>query len=130
MDFPIFIYECDADVRLRTNKQLYLQSPTSPRIIHPQPTKMLGISKLALALAGRLTGLDLTSEQSLATSDPFYPTPWMTGQGEWSDAYAKAKEFVGQLTLMEKVNLTTGVGWGMFLSFQIPLSQFKFSWVL
>ncbi|KAI1765702.1 glycoside hydrolase family 3 protein [Hypoxylon sp. FL1150] len=29
----------------------------------------------------------------------------------WEDAYAKAKEFVSQLTLAEKVNLTTGVGW-------------------
>jgi beta-glucosidase len=29
----------------------------------------------------------------------------------WKEAYAKAREFVSQLTLMEKVNLTTGVGW-------------------
>jgi hypothetical protein len=28
----------------------------------------------------------------------------------WEDAYAKAKDFVSQLTLLEKVNLTTGVG--------------------
>jgi beta-glucosidase len=28
----------------------------------------------------------------------------------WEDAYAKAKAFVEQLTLLEKVNLTTGVG--------------------
>ena len=35
----------------------------------------------------------------------------MTGQGEWADAYAKAKDFVSQMTLLEKVNLTTGVGW-------------------
>lgn len=28
----------------------------------------------------------------------------------WEDAYNKAKEFVTQLTLLEKVNLTTGVG--------------------
>jgi beta-glucosidase len=28
----------------------------------------------------------------------------------WEDAYEKAKEFVSQLTLLEKVNLTTGVG--------------------
>ncbi|RDL40714.1 putative beta-glucosidase 1 [Venustampulla echinocandica] len=46
-----------------------------------------------------------------ATSAPFYPSPWMNGQGEWSAAYAKAKDFVSQLTLLEKVNLTTGVGW-------------------
>jgi len=28
----------------------------------------------------------------------------------WQEAYAKAKDFVSQLTLLEKVNLTTGVG--------------------
>jgi beta-glucosidase len=28
----------------------------------------------------------------------------------WEDAYQKAKSFVAKLTLMEKVNLTTGVG--------------------
>jgi hypothetical protein len=49
--------------------------------------------------------------QSLQTSPPFYPSPWMDGQGEWADAYAKAKAFVSQLTLLEKVNLKTGVGW-------------------
>lgn len=46
------------------------------------------------------------------TSDPFYPSPWMTpGTLDWEDAYEKAKDFVSQLTLLEKVNLTTGVGW-------------------
>ena len=33
--------------------------------------------------------------------------PTATG---WEEAYAKAKDFVSQLTLAEKVNLTTGVG--------------------
>lgn len=47
----------------------------------------------------------------LATSPPFYPSPWMTGQGEWAAAYAQARDFVSQMTLLEKVNLTTGVGW-------------------
>jgi beta-glucosidase len=28
----------------------------------------------------------------------------------WEEAYVKAKDFVSQLTLLEKVNLTTGVG--------------------
>lgn len=49
--------------------------------------------------------------QSFQTSGPFYPSPWMKGQGDWADAYAKAKDFVSKLTLLEKVNLTTGVGW-------------------
>ena len=48
--------------------------------------------------------------QSGQTSPPFYPSPWGEGSGEWAAAYAKAKDFVSQLTLTEKVNLTTGVG--------------------
>ncbi|KAI9646460.1 beta-glucosidase [Ciborinia camelliae] len=45
------------------------------------------------------------------SSPPSYPSPWMNGKGDWADAYAKAKKFVSQLTVLEKVNLTTGVGW-------------------
>ncbi|TVY80969.1 putative beta-glucosidase A [Lachnellula suecica] len=46
-----------------------------------------------------------------AFSPPHYPSPWMRGGNGWQDAYAKAQAFVSQLTLLEKVNLTTGVGW-------------------
>ena len=50
------------------------------------------------------------------TSPPSYPAPWMRGGNGWDDAYEKAKAFVSGLTLLEKVNLTTGVGWeGLFL---------------
>ncbi len=45
------------------------------------------------------------------TSPPSYPSPWMRGGNGWADAYQKAQAFVSQLTLLEKVNLTTGVGW-------------------
>ncbi|KAL1901255.1 beta-glucosidase [Ceratocystis pirilliformis] len=52
------------------------------------------------------------NSSTLAHSDPFYPSPWMDPEAiGWEEAYAKAKEFVSQLTLLEKVNLTTGVGW-------------------
>ena len=44
-------------------------------------------------------------------SPPYYPSPWGSGAGEWASAYEKARAFVSQLTLLEKVNLTTGVGW-------------------
>lgn len=44
-------------------------------------------------------------------SPPKYPSPWMRGGNGWQDAYAKAQSFVSQLTLLEKINLTTGVGW-------------------
>lgn len=45
------------------------------------------------------------------TSPPSYPSPWMRGGNDWQDAYAKAQQFVSGLTLLEKINLTTGVGW-------------------
>lgn len=44
-------------------------------------------------------------------SPPYYPSPWGSGAGDWASAYAKATAFVGQLTLVEKINLTTGVGY-------------------
>jgi hypothetical protein len=43
-------------------------------------------------------------------SPPSYPSPWGSGAGDWAAAYEKARAFVGGLTLMEKVNLTTGTG--------------------
>lgn len=39
------------------------------------------------------------------------PPPGGEGLGDWATAYAKARAFVSQLTLEEKVNLTTGTGW-------------------
>ncbi|KAM7201133.1 glycoside hydrolase [Rhypophila sp. PSN 637] len=54
----------------------------------------------------------LNKRAELAYSPPFYPSPWMNPDADgWEEAYAKAKEFVSQLTLLEKVNLTTGTGW-------------------
>lgn len=55
----------------------------------------------------------------LAYSPPFYPSPWMKATGEWSTAYEKAKEFVGQLTLLEKVNITTGMFFSSSFIFRI-----------
>lgn len=53
----------------------------------------------------------VVTRDTLAHSPPHYPSPWMDPEAEgWQEAYAKAKDFVSQLTLMEKVNLTTGVG--------------------
>ncbi|EMD60394.1 hypothetical protein GGP41_000720 [Bipolaris sorokiniana] len=47
-----------------------------------------------------------------AQSPPFYPSPWVDPTTkDWAAAYEKAKAFVSQLTLIEKVNLTTGTGW-------------------
>lgn len=55
--------------------------------------------------------LETRQQDDLAFSPPVYPSPWMdpTAPG-WEAAYIKAKDFVSQLTLLEKVNITTGVG--------------------
>ena len=45
------------------------------------------------------------------TSPPFYPSPWVSGLGDWGASVAKAQALVAQMTLAEKVNLTTGVGY-------------------
>lgn len=47
-----------------------------------------------------------------AFSPPVYPSPWMNPDAPgWEEAYALARDFVSQMTLLEKVNLTTGVGY-------------------
>jgi len=64
-----------------------------------------------LALANSL-GPKVDRRADRAFSEPFYPSPWMDPNANgWEDAYAKAKDFVSQMTLLEKVNLTTGVGY-------------------
>ena len=65
--------------------------------------QLLPVSAIAAGLAN--------AQVDGQTSPPSYPSPWMRGGNGWQDAYAKAQSFVSQLTLLEKVNLTTGVGW-------------------
>nr|QLJ82605.1 beta-1, 4-glucosidase T2 [Aspergillus fresenii]QLJ82606.1 beta-1, 4-glucosidase T2 [Aspergillus fresenii] len=64
--------------------------------------------------AAALTAASVVSAQDdLAFSPPYYPSPWANGQGEWADAYKRAVDLVSQMTLAEKVNLTTGTGWSL-----------------
>nr|P22506.1 RecName: Full=Beta-glucosidase 1; AltName: Full=Beta-D-glucoside glucohydrolase; AltName: Full=Cellobiase; AltName: Full=Gentiobiase; Flags: Precursor [Saccharomycopsis fibuligera]AAA34314.1 beta-glucosidase 1 precursor [Saccharomycopsis fibuligera] len=51
-------------------------------------------------------------ESSQWVSPHYYPTPQGGRlQDVWQEAYARAKAIVGQMTIVEKVNLTTGTGW-------------------
>jgi beta-glucosidase len=43
-------------------------------------------------------------------SPPYYPTPKGGWVAEWRASYARAQALVAQMTLVEKVNLTTGTG--------------------
>ncbi|EFP74047.2 uncharacterized protein PGTG_00003 [Puccinia graminis f. sp. tritici CRL 75-36-700-3] len=44
------------------------------------------------------------------TSPVVLPTPVQQGESPWTDSIERAKKFVAQLTIEEKVNLTTGSG--------------------
>jgi hypothetical protein len=77
-----------------------------------------GTPKLTLTQSSNFTypgdvdNATVSGAQFGQTSPPFYPSPWMSPNVVgWEEAYAKAKDFVSQLTLLEKVNITTGVGW-------------------
>lgn len=48
-------------------------------------------------------------------SPPWYPSPAGGTLPAWADSYAKAQKLVEQMTLVEKVNITTGTGWAMDL---------------
>jgi beta-glucosidase len=43
-------------------------------------------------------------------SPPWYPTPRGGTVGSWQQSYDKAREMVERMTLVEKVNITTGTG--------------------
>lgn len=58
----------------------------------------------------------LTAGKAADTPFSGYPSPWTgtisdASNSSWAAAYAKAIAFVADLTLTEKVNLTTGTGW-------------------
>ncbi|KAF2116750.1 glycosyl hydrolase family 3 N terminal domain-containing protein [Lophiotrema nucula] len=46
-------------------------------------------------------------------SPPWYPSPKGGTDPAWAESYKKAAELVKQMTLVEKVNITTGTGWSM-----------------
>ncbi|KAI7664173.1 hypothetical protein KC318_g7877, partial [Hortaea werneckii] len=50
-----------------------------------------------------------------------YTPPISPGRGNWSEAYASARQFVCNLTLTEKVNLTTQTGTGATNTYQLGI---------
>lgn len=45
--------------------------------------------------------------------DSYFPTPKGGTLKGWAASYEKAAKLVEQMTLIEKVNITTGTGWQM-----------------
>lgn len=46
-------------------------------------------------------------------SEPWYPTPKGGTVETWQRSYKRAARLVNQMTLVEKINVTTGIGWSM-----------------
>ncbi|KAF2017320.1 glycoside hydrolase family 3 protein [Aaosphaeria arxii CBS 175.79] len=61
-------------------------------------------------------------------SPPWYPSPKGGADALWSESYRKAAELVKQMTLTEKVNVTTGTGWStqMCVGNTAPVPRLKF----
>lgn len=73
-----------------------------------QSVNMLAQS-LRATLCALISASSILSVNSQTITE-YFPSPWISNGTEWDDAHAKAIEFVSQLTLLEKVNLTTGIG--------------------
>ena len=54
---------------------------------------------------------------------PYYPTPKGGWVASWANSYAKAQAVVKNMTLAEKVNLTTGTGYFMVSAYVRPLQR-------
>lgn len=76
---------------------------------------------IAVILAGVFVFIGKESEATEeepteARSPPWYPTPLGGTVAQWSESYEKAEALVKNMTLPEKVNITTGTGWQMGLA--------------
>ncbi|KAL4803245.1 putative beta-glucosidase E [Aspergillus unguis] len=52
-------------------------------------------------------------DYDMPSPDSYFPTPKGGTLQGWAESYAKAAKLVEQMTLLEKVNITTGTGWQM-----------------
>lgn len=69
-----------------------------------------------LLIGGGLGYKAVVQEPPYGLSPPWYPSPPGGIASTWADSYQKAAKLVSNMTLAEKVNITTGVGWQMGLS--------------
>ena len=66
--------------------------------------------------------------QGYGKSPPVYPAPKGGTDSAWASSYIKAAALVREMTLVEKVNITTGIGWsmGMCVGNTGPVPRLKF----
>lgn len=65
--------------------------------------KLTAAYLLLLSPIGAFGQSNLTAYAPISPrSPPYFPSPVTSGAGDWAQAYVKAKNFVDQLTLLEK----------------------------
>ena len=84
------------------------QVVSAKRGIFPNKKDVIEVPRSASSLAERA---DIPA--GYTQSAPYYPTPKGGWIASWQNSYARAAEVVGNMTLAEKVNLTTGTGFDM-----------------
>lgn len=88
-----------------------------PWLLHRRVLILLALAVAAYFAAARVPAFLRTYHRSTVNglSEPWYPTPRGGSLNAWDDAYNKAAVLVSSLTLLEKINITTGTGWEMGL---------------
>ncbi|KAL2212862.1 glycoside hydrolase family 3 protein [Sarocladium strictum] len=76
----------------------------------------VGAIVLLLASAGGFGWKKIKTAPPDGLSPPWYPSPKGGSVRQWADSYKKAASMVANMTLPEKVNITTGTGWSMGLA--------------
>ncbi|KAK5191114.1 hypothetical protein LTR99_001499 [Exophiala xenobiotica] len=105
-----------------TGKSLkYSSNSVTSRICggHTLTKTYIAVSILVLAIFTSIIGgggyLVYSQGQINGQSPPWYPTPRGGTLPSWKDSYDKARKLVDRMSLVEKVNITTGTGWAMDL---------------
>lgn len=71
---------------------------------------------LILGTGGAVFYKESSKEPAYGHSPPWYPAPKGGTAASWAESYKKALAMVNNMTLPEKVNVTTGTGWMMGLA--------------
>ncbi|AOW04256.1 uncharacterized protein YALI1_D22997g [Yarrowia lipolytica] len=94
-------------------------SNSTDSTLTPTPSHQLNSHQTQLSPNSTLTNSTLTNFTNSThvpfTSPDFYPTPeigTLDADKRWRAALNESLEILSQLTLVEKVNITTGLGWG------------------
>lgn len=106
--------------RLRPHSRKTKLNPSSRFVICRRPSKFCVLLSIVvvLSLLAAIGGGGIwvyRSSPKDGQSPPWYPSPRGGTVKSWQESYTKAKTMVEKMSLISKVNITSGVGWQMGL---------------